>query len=196
MHDIMQEHAVLIQFFQHSGLVSGTSAMEMAAVFQPFSLAKDGILLREGQVSDTYLFLDSGWIRAFALTPQGNEATTALFSDRQVVLDVASFFQRIPARETLHALTDCKGWAISFTELNNLFHSRPEFREFGRLVLVKAYAALKSRMLSMITETAEQRYAAMMKHNPEIFQFVPLKYIASYLGVTDTSLSRIRRKRN
>jgi CRP-like cAMP-binding protein len=191
----MQERAALIQFFQNSGLVSGPSAMEMAQVFQPFALAKDEVLLHEGQVSDTYLFLETGWIRAYALTPEGNEATTAIFSDRQVVLEPSSFFQRVPTHENFHALTECKAWAISYSELNNLFHSRPEFREFGRAVLVKALAALKSRMLSMITETAEERYAAMMKNNPEIFQHVPLKHIASYLGVTDTSLSRIRRKR-
>jgi len=60
--------------------------------------------------------------------------------------------------------------------------------------LVKAFASLKVRMLSMITETAEERYEMLIKRNPEIFQFAPLKYIASYIGVTDTSLSRIRKE--
>jgi CRP-like cAMP-binding protein len=75
-----------------------------------------------------------------------------------------------------------------------LFHSLPEFRDFGRSILVKGFAALKSRVLSMITETAEERYAQLLKNNPEIFQHAPLKIIASYLGVTDTSLSRIRKE--
>jgi hypothetical protein len=69
-----------------------------------------------------------------------------------------------------------------------------DFRDFGRSILVKGFSSLKIRMLSMITETAEQRYDTMLKTNPEIFQQAPLKHIASYLGITDTSLSRIRKE--
>ena len=79
-------------------------------------------------------------------------------------------------------------------QLNMLFHSLPEFREFGRSILVKGFTALKNRMLSMITETAEERYAHLLQNKPEIFQHAPLKTIASYLGITDTSLSRIRKE--
>jgi hypothetical protein len=74
-----------------------------------------------------------------------------------------------------------------------LFHSVPEFRDFGRSILVKGFASLKTRMLSMITETAEERYASLLQNNPDVFQYAPLKQIASYLGITDTSLSRIRK---
>ncbi len=89
---------------------------------------------------------------------------------------------------------NCKGWVISFEKLNMIFHSIPEFREFGRAILVKGFASLKLRMLSLITETAEEPYASLLQFNPEIFQNAPLKYIASYLGITDTSLSRIRKE--
>jgi CRP-like cAMP-binding protein len=86
------------------------------------------------------------------------------------------------------------GWYITYEQLNMLFHSLPEFRDFGRSVLVKGFAALKTRVLSMITETAEERYAHLLETNPEVFQYAPLKNIASYLGVTDSSLSRIRKE--
>jgi len=76
------------------------------------------------------------------------------------------------------------------------FHALPEFREFGRSVLVDGFSTLKNRMLSTITETAEDRYAAPLKSNPEIFQHAPLKYIASYLGITDTSLAASPPKSN
>jgi hypothetical protein len=60
--------------------------------------------------------------------------------------------------------------------------------------LVRGYAALKARMLSMITDTAEERYEKLLQSNPEVFQHAALKHIASYLGITDTSLSRIRKE--
>jgi len=61
-------------------------------------------------------------------------------------------------------------------------------------VLVKGFTELKTRTLSIITETAEDRYEQLLKTNPEIFKHAPLKNIASYLGITDTSLSRIRKE--
>jgi len=78
--------------------------------------------------------------------------------------------------------------------LQTLFHNIPEFREFGRMILVKGFIAFKQRALSLINETAEQRLENLIKVRPEIFQKAPLKNIASYLGITDTSLSRIRRE--
>ena len=85
------------------------------------------------------------------------------------------------------------GWVLTYDKLNDLFHSLPEFREFGRAMLVKGFIAFKLRTLSMINKTAEERYAILLQSNPEIFQHASLKHIASYLGVTDTSLSRIRK---
>ena len=76
-------------------------------------------------------------------------------------------------------------------EVERLLH--PEFREFGRLKIVASYGQLKGRMLSMLQETAEERYTSLVTNRPEIFQQVPLKYIASYLGITDSTLSRLRK---
>jgi CRP-like cAMP-binding protein len=151
-------------------------------------------LLRERQVSNEYLFLEHGFIRAFAHDVDGNEVTTHFYMPGQVVFEVTSFFNRVPSKENIQALTDCSGWFITYDQLNHFFHALPEFREFGRSILVKGFAALKTRMLSMITETAEERYAYLLQTAPELFQVVPLKYIASYLGITDTSLSRIRKE--
>jgi ribosomal protein L10 len=75
-----------------------------------------------------------------------------------------------------------------------LFHEVPEFREFARMVLVREFAAYKQRTLAMINKSAEERYIELLSDNREIFQHAQLKHIASYLGVTDTSLSRIRRE--
>ena len=133
-------------------------------------------------------------MRAFACDTDGNDITTNFYSSNQVVFEVSSFFTRTISKENVQATVDCSGWYITYEQLNDLFHSLPEFREFGRAVLVKGFSSLKARMLSMITETAEQRYDMLLQNNPEIFQHAALKHIASYLGITDTSLSRIRKE--
>jgi CRP-like cAMP-binding protein len=73
-----------------------------------------------------------------------------------------------------------------------LFHSVPEFREFARAMLVKEFVAYKQRTLAMINKSAEERYASLLADHSEVFKHAQLKHIASYLGITDTSLSRIR----
>lgn len=183
----------LVDLFRGSNLVSLQSAEEIAAIFTPKNIKKDEFLLKEGRVSNDYYFLENGFIRSFAHDPGGEEVTTGFYGSNSLVFEVFSFFNRVPSKENFQATTECTGWHINFEQLNGLFHSRQEFREFGRSILVKGYSALKSRMLSMITETAEQRYEALLLHNPLVFQYAQLKHIASYLGITDTSLSRIRK---
>jgi CRP-like cAMP-binding protein len=184
----------LIQFFKNSNLVLPKAAEEIANTFSPKEIAKNNFLLKEGRVSDEYFFLENGFIRAFANDIEGNDVTTNFYSNCQVVFEVSSFFNRTVSKENFQAIVDCEGWYITYEQLNNLFHSMHEFRDFGRSILVKEFSSLKIRMLSMITETAEQRYDTLLKTNPEIFQQAALKHIASYLGITDTSLSRIRKE--
>jgi len=184
----------LIQFFKSSNLVSQKTAEEIAALFLPKEIKRNDFLFKEGRVCNEYFFLENGFIRAFAFDISGNDVTTGFYSSNQVVFEVSSFFNRTVSRENFQALVDCNGWSITYDQLNHLFHSMHEFRDFGRSILVKGFSSLKIRMLSMITETAEQRYDALLKTNPEIFQHAALKHIASYLGITDTSLSRIRKE--
>lgn len=184
----------LIEFLKGSGFITSKSAGEIADHFTFKELSKGEFLLKAGRISDEYMFLASGLMRAFAIDTEGNEVTTAFYSANGVVFEVSSFFNRKPASESIQALTACSGCCINYNELNNLFHTMPEFRDFGRSILVKGFSTLKDRMLSTITETAELRYEKLLVSAPEILQHAPLKYIASYLGVTDSSLSRIRKE--
>lgn len=184
----------LLRFLQSTGTISPQAALTISGNFRPRIFEKNALFLEEGKISNEYLVLETGLVRAYSISTEGNEVTTAFYTPVQPVFEAASFFTRIPSREYLQALTTSSGWVIRFEDLNRLFHQLPEFREFGRSILVKGFATLKLRMLSMITETAEERYAALLHADPEIFQNAPLKHIASYLGITDTSLSRIRKE--
>lgn len=184
----------LIQFLLNSKLVTSQTAELIAAAFAWKEIRKNEFFLKEGRPSDEYLFLELGFMRAFAHDTEGNDVTTSFYGANQVVFEVSSFFNRTISRENIQAIEDCSGWVLTYDQLNSLFHSMPEFRDFGRSVLVRGFTGLKTRVLSMITETAEQRYDNLLKNNPEIFRHASLKHIASYLGITDTSLSRIRKE--
>jgi CRP-like cAMP-binding protein len=188
------EKTSLINFIQQTIPLTNEMADKIAQHFQSRKLKKGEIFLEEGKISTEYLFLESGFIRSYLYDTEGNEVTVNFYAPHSVVFEVQSFFQKIPTQENIEALLDSSGWVISFDQLNMLFHTIPEFREFGRAVLVKGFVALKSRTLSMINKTAEQRYETLITSNPAVFQCSPLKHIASYLGITDTSLSRIRKE--
>ena len=188
------DKSALLHFLVNSGKVNQVKAGEISEVFNEREYEKGELFLKEGKVSDSYFLLTEGFMRSFVTDIDGNDVTTAFYAPVQPVFEVASFFNRISSKENIEALLPCKGWLINYEQLNHLFHSIPEFREFGRWVLVRGFTAFKLRTLSMITETAEQRYVSLLQSHPEVFQFAPLKQIASYLGITDTSLSRIRKE--
>jgi CRP-like cAMP-binding protein len=188
------EKEPLIHFIQSNMLVSNTILAAIAEHFEYRVFNKNDFFLKEGKVSNEYLFLEEGLMRAFTFNLKGEEVTTYFYPKNRVVFEAASFFMRTISTENIQALTDCKGYSISFDKLNMLFHSIPEFREFGRKMLVKEFVAFKQRTLSMINQTAEERYIQLLNTNQDIFQHAQLKYIASYLGITDSSLSRIRRE--
>jgi CRP-like cAMP-binding protein len=188
------DNRFLINFFHRHGLSAASIVEETISSFDEKHLGKNEFFLKEGQVANEYMILETGFLRAFTYSVEGTDVTTNLYAPGGIVLEVASFFQRTPAGENIQALADSTGWVITFEKLNGLFHAYPAFREMGRSILVKGFADLKVRMLSLINQTAEQRYLTLLQKNPDIFQQAPLKYIASYLGITDTSLSRIRKE--
>ncbi len=184
----------LIQVIQQIFPLPPQKASEIAASFEPISFSKNDFLLKTGEPNNQYFFLEEGIIRSYTYDLDGNEITTNLFGSKQFVFEVSSFFLRIPSQENFQAIRDCKCYFLDFDKLQKQFHSIPEFREMGRTILVRSFAQFKLRTLSMITDTAEKRYEKLLKTQPEIIQNVPLKFIASYLGITDTSLSRIRKE--
>jgi CRP-like cAMP-binding protein len=183
----------LMDFFQENSDMSLKTVTNITDHFEERKFLKNEFFLKEGKISDL-LYLAEGLMRAYTFDLKGNEVTTNFFTSNRQVYDHASFFLQTGSGEYIQAITDCLAYSITFEKMNSLFHSIPEFREYGRRMLVKELVSHKKRTLAMINKSAEQRYEDLIKGNKEIFQFVQLRHIASYLGVTNSSLSRIRRE--
>lgn len=156
--------------------------------------SKNDYLSSEGKTANHYWFIQHGAVRSFVNDTNGNDITTNFYTAGDIVIDWPSFFLRHPARENIQALTDCICWQLGFDTFQQLFHSIPAFREQGRTTLVNSYFALKKQSVSMIADQAKERYLQLLKEKPHIVQNISLKHIATYLGITDTSLSRIRKE--
>lgn len=161
--------------------------------FEEVEFSKNEYLIEKGKIASYYYFLETGFLRSYTIDTEGNDITTNFFSENDIVIDWHSYFLKKPCKESIQALTKGKCWKISFSNFMKLFNIEA-FREVGRTKLISNYFELKNHSISVIADQAKDRYLNLLKEKPLIVQNVPLKHIATYLGITDTSLSRIRKE--
>ncbi|NRD19945.1 Crp/Fnr family transcriptional regulator [Winogradskyella eckloniae] len=161
--------------------------------FEAITFKKNDCLIEKGKVAHYYYFLETGFVRSFTMDTEGNDITTKFFTEEDIVIDWNSYFLKKPCKESFQALTAGKCWKITFSNFMKLFKIEA-FREVGRTRLVNNYFELKNHSISVIADQAKDRYLSLLSEKPSIIQNVPLKHIATYLGITDTSLSRIRKE--
>jgi CRP-like cAMP-binding protein len=189
------KETAFIEFIKTSipnSLASNNGMERIISSFEWLPLEKGEYLLKEGRISGYYVLLN-GHMRAYTHNDAGDEVTTDFYTGPRVVFEAASFFLHQPSSVNIMALCDCEGFYTSFANLNQIFHEVPEFREFGRAILVKEFVTAQKQKLAFISQSAEQRYQQLVLHNQDLLQYAQLRHIASFLGITDTSLSRIRR---
>lgn len=189
----MQDHHFLQSIFSPADF----NERELAKVlskFKPVAYNKKDFLLREGKTAHHYWFLESGHARSFVHDTRGNDITTNFYSPGEIIIDWSSFFLHKPTKENIQALSDCSCWQMDYVSFQALFHGNETFREHGRKRLVNAYFALKNHSTAMITDQAKERYLQLLEEKPGIIQNVSLQHIATYLGITKYSLSRIRKE--
>jgi len=162
--------------------------------FEKVEFPKNDFLQQQDKTENYYWFLEDGFARSFVNDINGNDITTNFYAKGDIAIDWSSFFLRSPTRENIQALTACVCWQLDFQSFQQLFNSIETFREHGRRRLVSAYFALKNNSVSFIADEAKERYLRMVKEKPHIVQNVSLQHIATYLGITKYSLSRIRKE--
>ncbi len=168
-------------------------------ITEPFcdcTLTKNTILLDRDTISTKTYFLEKGYMRSYIINEDNEEVTTNIYAAPCFVNDFLSFFKKQPTKEIYQTLTDCSFWETNLENVQANFHNISEFREFSRLLFVINYYKLNDRLIEMASQKAETRYLNLLKQQPHFFQNVPLKIIASYLGITDSTLSRIRKEIN
>lgn len=187
------KNELLSQVYRHP-LINSDELQKIIDSHQKISLKKGDFVLKEGEIANSYLIMENGLIRSFAYDYNGNDITTDFFCNYEVVIEVLSLFQRTPSKENIKAITDCVCWKMDFDVFQKLFHSIGGFAEWGRLWMTKRLFHFKQRSVEMVTISAKERYLQLIKEKPQILQQAPLKNVASYLGITDTSFSRIRKE--
>lgn len=156
-------------------------------------IRKNELLVAAGNVCANLYLVRKGILRSYV--KEGiKEITTWISGERELVTCITSFELQQPARENIHAIEDCELHGVSYEDLDYLYGHFPEINTVGRKILEKYYRDAEERaFIARLTEaTSKYKHFAATKH--DLLTRVPLKFIASYLGVTLETLSRIRSK--
>lgn len=156
-------------------------------------LPKNSILLRSGKVCDHLWFLESGLVRHYYTDQQGRDTNVWFSREGEMVTEVPSFCHRLPSQETLQLLEDGVLHALTYDQVYGLLAKSHAFALwYIRLIEVGYVSQIEERTADLQFLNAPQRYAKLIERFPDILQRTSLGHIASFLNITQETLSRIR----
>lgn len=179
----------LFQLFE----VSDDQADPIISRFIPENLEKNQSFLKEGKTCNRLSFIESGIFRIFKLA-ESKEVTQWIGSDGYFITDLASFFFNFPSNWGIEALTEAKIWTLHKSEYLKIQEQIPNWNVLEKRFIAKCFMQVENRVFDFIALTAEERYIKYFEANKKLFNQVPLQYIASVLGMSPETLSRIRSK--
>ncbi|MBS1919968.1 MAG: Crp/Fnr family transcriptional regulator [Bacteroidetes bacterium] len=155
-------------------------------------LRKKQFLLQEGEIARHEYFINKGCLRTYTIDEKGQEHIIQFAIEDWWTGDMYSFLTQTPAKLNIDAIEDTELFCIENISMEILYRKVPKFERFFRLLLQNAFIANQSRILESMSLSADERYCKFIERYPSMEQRLPLKHIASYLGITAESLSRIR----
>ena len=175
------------------GVVNDDDMKTIVSFFKLTSIKKGDYLLKSGKYCTNLSFVQSGLLRIFVNTEE-KEVTQWISTKGYFTTDLSSFEFEIPSRWNIQALVDTKLYIIAKEDYKKIGDLVPKWNELEKLFLVRCFIILEDRIFSHLSMTAEERYNFFFENNRELFNQVPLQYIASMLGMTPETFSRIRKK--
>lgn len=170
------------------------AAFEMALPFIHIKEFRKGdYFVERGKTCKHFAFVADGILRAYNLY-DGVENTTCLCNDNTFATSTVSFITQTPSNAAIQALEDVTLVLISHDDLNTLYSKSTFWEKVGRVVAEREYIELQQSSWRNGPLPAKEKYLTLLKENPGVVNRVPLHYIASYIGVTPETLSRIRKK--
>lgn len=166
----------------------------LAELLQSRELTKKSYLLKSGHVCQHIYFIERGLLRCFYLNHEA-EVCSWFMAEGDVITSVESFFNQTRSYESIQALEDCTLHYISFKDLETLYKDFPHFNYIGRVLTQKYYKLSEQRLYSIRMQRASERYEYLIEHHSELVLRVPAKYLASYLGITEVTMSKIKGRR-
>lgn len=183
-------------FFNTLSPVSSANWEKFYILFEPKFLKKGDYFITEGQIAREIGFLESGIIRAFYRNNEGVEYNKHFFVNPSFIGGYASLITGRPNQIIQEALTDCHILVAKFADIQKLYEACPDLERGARILAEQFFVQKEQKEIEIVMLNADKRYQIFQKNFPKLEQQIPQYHIASYLGITPTQLSRIRKKRS
>lgn len=168
------------------------SLLEIDNRFKVLGLKKNQFLVHENQVCPYFCYVESG-ILQHAILVDDEEKTTYLALRNSVTSSLNSFLNKIPSRKSIKALVDCRLWVADLETFKDLQSNNQAFKQFYYNLIEKQIMLIDDYRIDLLTLTPEERYKKLLATEPKLLQEVPLHYLASFLGISNRHMSRIRK---
>lgn len=189
----MNEEAILKNITRHINLTKEEKEYFLGLLHTK-KFAKGEIVLNYGEICTQQYFVVSGCLRNYSIDEYGKEHIMMFAQPDWWTSDLYSYVSQTPSESIIDALLDTEVITIYKVDMEKVFERVPKFERFFRILFQNSIVNNNKRLNSSMSIPAEERYQAFIKKYPLLYQQVPLKYIASYLGISPEFLSKIRNK--
>ena len=163
------------------------------SLFNYESATKGTVLIEYGALANKAFFILSGYLKYYKIIDSGEEWIIHLYAPNSFATSLNGFFLGKKSEEALQTITDCEFLSISRNDLEKLYAADCKWQIFGRKLMESFLIEKEERIIDQLSLTAHEKYLKLLKNQPDIIQNVPIKYIASFIGIQPESLSRIRK---
>jgi len=171
--------------------ISESLKEEINSISKKISVAKGQVIIDKNERCDQLFFVEKGLLRGYYFD-EDKEITNWFSQEEEFATCFYSFIANKPSFEIIQTLEDCELIQLNYSELQNLYKKFPETERIGRIITENYYIKLEERILNLQFKTAKERYQKLVSVKPSLLQRATLGQIASYLGITQETLSRIR----
>ncbi|MBI4750744.1 MAG: Crp/Fnr family transcriptional regulator [Acidobacteria bacterium] len=175
--------------------LSPATAEELFSKTQKDYLPKHYRLHKQGEICQKLYYLEQGLARWYYYNQDGKDITDSFGLENSFITAFDSFFQRKPSRYSIELLEDSIVFSMTYADLETSFEKFPEIQKVSRLILIQILEQTLDKNAALQFSNAHQRYQYITEKHPNLLQRVSLGHIASFLGITQETLSRIRAKK-
>ncbi|MBU3024701.1 Crp/Fnr family transcriptional regulator [Zobellia galactanivorans] len=190
----MTNYIELANFIQKNIHIEDDDLKTVLSYFKSIKKGKNEILLSHGKHSQVSYFVKKGCLRLFYIDEEGKDVTRYIAFENQFATELVSFITNEPAQESIQVIENSELLYITHEDFRHLMTLVPKWKDFYSIYLEKAYVNNAKRLISFTTLDASERYKQLFKINPNIVKRLPNKIVASYINISQETLSRIKSK--
>lgn len=183
----------LIKKFKEYGSLTPEIEKELSTRIKSQTKQKGDFFLKQGQIVSSLFIIEKGLVRSFFMNDE--KEVNSWFGFENIILgSILPLFYKLPSFENIQFLEKSTYYYITMDDLNELYKRYHSMETIGRIMAEEYCKIMEDRIMSLHIQSAEERYNTLLKEQPDVIQRVSLGHIASYLGITQETLSRIRKK--